>query len=739
MTKITIALAGNPNAGKSTIFNALTGLHQHTGNWPGKTVEIKSGTRVVDGIAVEIVDLPGSYSLSPYSPDEAVARDFLLSAHPDVVICVVDATNLERNLYLVIQLLEMGLPMVLGVNMIDQARATGIEIDLRRLSESLANTPVVPTAANKGSGVDQLLSTAVIQAQMHSSENCVASPSCHCSKPATFKVEYNDGIEQAIEEITRLLTDHNIPLNGFCSRWLALKLLEREPAVKIEIEAFADGKLITRTATERNVQLEEQLGDDLEILTADQRYMLVNTISRQSQVQRGPSIISLTERIDTIVTDRRFGLPIFLLVMFIVFRLVTDVSAPYLDWIDSVISGPLARWISSSLTLIGISGWFHSLVIDGIVTGVGGVLTFVPGLIVLFFFLDLLEESGYMARAAFVMDRFMQIIGLHGKSVIPLILGFGCAVPAIYSTRTIANRRDRLLTALLIPFMSCSARLPVYFVFVMAFFARQAGTVIWLLYLLGIIVAILVGAVLSRTVLKVGEEAAFVMELPPYRLPTFKSLSVHTWMNTRHFIKNAGTVILGMSIILWLLLNLPWGVEEQKDSYFGEMSAAISPLLEPAGFGSYEASGALISGIVAKEMVVSSLSQIYLSAESNENININNPSFRQAAGEIAVGFGLATVDSAKTLISLIPGVNLMAESVVENTSLSRALQQNFTSLSAVAFLIFVLLYVPCVATIGALKQEFGSRWAASAAVYQTLIAWIFAVLVFQGGRLLGVA
>ena len=371
------------------------------------------------------------------------------------------------------------------------------------------------------------------------------------------------------------------------------------------------GSALVDTAAQKVDGLESFYQDELDMVTADQRYATVSAISRQVVSHSSSGRITLSERIDRIVTNRLIGLPIFLAVMYIVFRLVIDVSAPYLDWIDSVVNGPIAAGLSSFLLWLNVPAWLHSLVIDGIVAGVGGILTFVPGLIALFFFLAILEDSGYLARAAFVMDRFMQVIGLHGKSVIPLMLGFGCAVPAVYATRTIANRRNRLLTALLIPFMSCSARLPVYVVFTMAFFGARASTVIWLMYVLGIAVAILIGFIFSRTILKPDESSAFVMELPPYRMPTFKGLSLHTWENTREFIRNAGTVILTISIIMWLLLNLPWGVEKQEQSLYGQFSTIVAPVLEPAGFGSYENAGALLTGLIAKELVVSTLSQVY--------------------------------------------------------------------------------------------------------------------------------
>lgn len=481
-------------------------------------------------------------------------------------------------------------------------------------------------------------------------------------------------------------------------------------------------------------------GDDIDILTADTRYELIGSIVRQVISRSSQRQVSLTERIDAIVTHRLLGLPLFALVMYVVFKLIIDVSAPFLDWVDAVIGGPLTQWTISLLTLLQAPAWLQSLAVEGIIAGVGGVLVFVPGLLVLYFSLAVLEDSGYLARAAFVMDRLMQVVGLHGKSVIPLVLGFGCAVPAIYATRTIASRRDRLLTGLLVPLMSCSARLPVYVVFGLAFFGRYASTVIWLLYLLGIAVAIAAGLFFSRTLLKPESESAFVLELPPYRLPSLRSLWIHMWSNTREFVRNAGTVILAMSVLLWLLLHLPWGVTNPQDSAFGQVSEAIAPIFAPLGFGSWQASGALVTGIVAKEVVISTLSQVYASSgtpPADSTATAPAPSLASNLRLITVGFLEATRDAGRRLVALLPGVALPAADPTDNPRLGLALQQAFSPLSAFSFLVFVLLYVPCISTIAAIRQEFGARWAGISAGYQTLAAWLAAFLVYQIGLLLG--
>jgi ferrous iron transport protein B len=551
-----------------------------------------------------------------------------------------------------------------------------------------------------------------------------------------FRLDYGGKIEREIARMINAFDEFNFNTGLYSKRWLAIKLLEKDADILERVQGMDGGQDIIAVAKERAGHVESMLGEDFDLLTADRRYGYINGVVRQSLQRPMGDRVTLTDRIDNVVTHKWLGLPVFLAVMYFVFRLVIDVSAPFLDWIDAVINGPIASWISSLLNLISAPAWFQSLVVDGILAGVGGVLVFVPGLLVLYFFLALLEDSGYMSRAAFVMDRFMRVVGLHGKSFIPMILGFGCAVPAVYATRTIASRRDRILTALLVPLMSCSARLPVYVVFGLAFFGSRAGTVIWAMYALGIAVAMLAGMVFTRTLLKPDVSSAFVLELPPYRQPAMKSVLIHMWENTSGFVRKAGTTILMVSILMWFLLNLPWGVTNKQDSLFGQFSTAIAPVFAPLGFGNWETGGALVSGFMAKEIVVSSMSQIYLgdsSAQPTEPTTLS-----EDVVFITKGFVDATVSSAKILLSIIPGVDLADDQAqTEDTALSSALQQRFTTLSAISLLVFVLLYVPCVATLGAIKHEFGSSWAVTSAIYQTVVAWLIAFMIYQGGLMLG--
>lgn len=551
-----------------------------------------------------------------------------------------------------------------------------------------------------------------------------------------FRLDYGPDLETEIARLEAFFAASGFDPHPAPARWLALKLLEGEGDIVDSVRGKPHAAAVLALAHERAAHLRSVYGEDVDLMAADRRFGFVSGVTRQVMQRGALNRFDLTRSIDDVLTHRWLGLPIFFAVMYVIFRLVIDVSAPFLDWVDGVINGPIAHAVGALLTFVAAPDWARALLIDGIIGGVGGVLTFVPGLMMLFFFLAVLEDSGYLARAAFVMDRFMRVIGLHGKSFIPMVLGIGCAVPAIYATRTLSSRRDRILTALLTPLMSCSARLPVYVVFGLALFGSQAGTVIWMMYAIGIVVALLAGAVFTRTLLKPDQASAFVLELPPYRRPTVRGLLIHMWERVSEFVSKAGTTILGASLILWLLLNLPWGVVDQRDSYYGRVAEAISPIFAPLGFGDWQTSGALISGFAAKEVVVSTFSQVFVGGDEQADETLPTPT--EELWGVVVGFGRATWDAGRTLVSIIPGVDLLGSTVEpEDTALSAALRAHYTPLAAFALLVFVLLYVPCMATLGAIRHEFGWRWAATSAVYQTALAWVTAFIVFQGGRLMG--
>jgi len=552
-----------------------------------------------------------------------------------------------------------------------------------------------------------------------------------------FHIDYGQDVERAIEELTAHLSQFGALPANWGARWTAIKLLEDDYEVVTQVQTLRGGIEAVEFSRQQIASLRTIYGDDVDLLIADRRYGYINGLVRQVHTANDHDRLAMTERIDSIVTHRWLGLPIFLVVMYLVFRLVIDVSAPFLDWVDFVITGPVSNWATRLLTFAQAPEWLHSLAVDGVIAGVGAVLVFVPGLMVLYFFLAVLEDSGYMSRAAFVMDHFMRYVGLHGKSFIPLVLGFGCGVPAIYATRTLPSQRDRVLTALLVPFMSCSARLPVYVVFGLAFFGTQAGSAIWVLYAGGIVLAMAAAWVYTHTILKPDRSSHFILEMPPYRRPQWRGLFIHMWENTRQFVRKAWTIILGVSIIMWLLMNLPLDAESTRESYYGRVSAAAAPAFAPLGFGEWESTGALISGFVAKEIVVSTLAQVYAAeagiAEEFAEDSYGPTTLMEDFGYIVVGFATATMDSVKTLISIIPGVNLAgAEPEDEpSSSLTLALQRHFSTASAIAFLVFVLVYVPCITAISAMRKEFGGKWALFSAVYQTALAWVLAFVVYR--------
>ncbi|RKQ83687.1 ferrous iron transport protein B [Brockia lithotrophica] len=672
---LTIAVAGNPNSGKTTLFNALTGLRHHVGNWPGVTVEKKEG-RYRDpksGREVLLVDLPGIYGLGAYAEDERVARDYIVGERPDALINVVDATNLERNLFLTVQLLELTPRVVLALNMWDEVEARGMKIRTDLLSERLG-VLAVPTVATKKQGLDTLMEVALDVAA-----RSVREP---------LRIDYGPEVEEALERLVPLLERASELAAKYPLRWLAVKYLEgdeylaREVEDKLPREALAEVRAI-------RAHLRERLGEDPEVVIADRRYafierILCDVVERPQEAET----LTFSDRLDRILTHRIWGIPIFLFLMFLVFEFTFALGKPLSDLLEEAFSW-FGDVTGEYLTDLGVHDTVVSLVTNGIINGVGAVVVFFPPIFFMFLAIALLEDSGYMARAAYVMDRFMRAIGLHGKSFIPMLLGFGCNVPAILATRTLESRADRLTTILVNPFMSCTARLAVFVLLAGAFFPEHAGLVVFSLYLLGIVVAIAVAKFLRTFIFK-GESAPFILELPPYRFPDVRSLLLHTWDRAKEFLRKAGTIIVAIVILIWALGNLPPGVEENsEESYIGQIGQAIAPVFAPAGFGTWEAGVALLAGVLAKESVNSAFSAVY------------------------------GVDPAE---------------------LGPALAEHFTPLAAYAFMVMTLLYIPCAATIAVIRQETQSwKWPLIALVYTTLIGYTLAVLVYQVGRLLGLA
>lgn len=677
--KINIALAGNPNSGKTTLFNALTGAKQYVGNWPGVTVEKKEGKfKYKDKEEVLVTDLPGTYSLSPYSMEEVIARNYVVDNQPDVVVNIVDASNIERNLYLTIQLIELGRPVAIALNMMDLAERKGYQIDIDKLSK-LLGVPVVPITASKKKGIENIADTVINLAKKKIEYN-----------PAAIKYENN--IEKKIQVISDSLKD-NPKIERYNLRWLALKVIEEDEAVF---------KLLDKNLFEEASALEEADAEtdyDYESIIADTRYKLITEVIGKSVKKPKTEKLTTSDKIDKVLTNKWLGIPIFGIMMYIVFYLTFNIGNQFLDMIDVFFSETVSGWAASGLEAIRVAAWLQSLVVDGIIGGVGGVLTFLPNIIILFIFISILEDSGYMARVAFIMDRAMRKIGLNGKAFIPMLMGFGCNVPAIMGTRTLENEKDRLAAILINPFMSCGARLPVYVLFASAFFAGHESVVVFSLYALGILVAIIVGLIFKKTLFK-GEGAPFVMEFPPYRIPTLKSTFIHVWDRVKGYLTKAGTIIFAASVILWFILGYNFsGSVEITESIGAGIGRAIAPIFAPLGFGNWQASLSLLTGLAAKEVVISNMAIIY-------------------------GLGDA-----------------VAEAVLEGElrAFGPLLSSTFNQLSAYAFMVFVLLYTPCVAVIGVIKRETNSwKWTAFSVFYQFGVAWVVAMLVFQVGRFIGI-
>ena len=710
MDKIRIALAGNPNVGKSTLFNRWTGMRQHVGNWPGKTVEKKEGTFKYKGQEIEVVDLPGNYSLTAYSVEEVVSRDYIVDEKPDVIVNVIDAANIERNLYLTVQMMELGANLVLALNMNKFAREKGLKINKKQLSQ-LLGVPVIEIEAVDDTGSEELLKNIVKSSQ---APNIVLD-----------RLEYGNEVSEHIQEIQEIL-DEDVPGLDAPSSWIALKLLEDDPEITKKIEESGNGQRVLKNVKKMQRHFNDVFGDDADAAITDARYGFIAGLVSESVKKPKIDKVTRSDMIDRIVTHKYLGIPIFLLIMWLTFQITFTLGDPLGGYIEEAFG-----WLGSTVAANMGEGFLTSFIVDGVIGGVGGVLVFVPLIFILFLVLSVLEDSGYLARAAFVMDRFMhKLVGLHGKSFIPMILGFGCAVPGIMATRTLENERDRLLTMLIVPFMSCSARLPVYALIVAAFFSAYQGWVIFSLYLLGIVVAIIVAAIFKKTIFK-GMSAPFVMELPPYRIPTVKGALIHMWERGVLFLKKAGTVILALSVVIWALSSLPVGVEyASQDSITGQIGTTLAPVFAPLGFGEWQATVAIIYGFMAKEVVVSTFGILYGIGEDSGG--------EATAEEAAPDEQVSSETSEGSSIEAAPAEEEAAPE--EDPGFIAVMQELFTPLSAYAYMVFVLLYIPCLATLATIRRETNSwKWPGFAAVYTFGVAYVVSLVVYQGGLLLGFA
>lgn len=665
---IKMALAGNPNCGKTTLFNELTGSSQYVGNWPGVTVEKKEGKVKFSGRDISVIDLPGIYSLSPYTPEEIVTRNCLLKDDPDVIIDIVDATNIERNLYLTTQIAELGKPVVIALNMVDVLEKEGDKIDYALLSHELG-LPVVPISASKGRGVDELVEKAVELAGRY---DFVPVKNTYSRRVDAVLRD----IEEALEEVEQSKPEHR--------RWTAVKLFEGD---KVTWKQYRFTKQ-QRDHIEFHInEIETTKYIDREMIIADERYKYICAACEKAVHRKHPQgFVTLSDKIDRVVTNKVLALPLFLLMMLFVFFITFGPLGTFLkDGAEYLITDVFSGFIDGMLTSAGASLWAHSLVVDGVIAGVGAVVSFLPQIMLLFTLLSILEDSGYMARAAFIMDKLLRMIGLSGKAFVPMLMGFGCTVPAVLGTRTLENEKDKRLTIMITPFMSCSAKMPVYLLFISAFFPKISPLIIFAIYLLGMVVAVLTALLFKNTILK-GKNAPFVMELPPYRLPSPKSLWLHVWERLKDFLVRAGTVLMGASILIWFLQSFDFSmqmVSDSSQSMLASIGIAIAPIFTLCGFGNWKASVSLVTGLVAKESVVSTMAVLY-------------------------GGSAAAVSEA------------------------------FTPLSAFSFMVFVLLYTPCIAALSAIRKEMGSaKWTAISIGYQLVVAWFASALVFQLGTLAG--
>lgn len=662
--ELSVVFVGNPNCGKTTLFNIASGAHERVGNYSGVTVNAKVGHFDFGGYHFNLIDLPGTYSLSAYTPEELYVRKYIIEQHPDIIVNVVDASNIERNLYLTTQLIDMDVPMIMALNMYDELRESGNQLDTQQLG-ILLGVPIVPTVGKTGEGVKELFEQII---EISEGKQKIAR-----------HIHVNHGVllEENIAKIEDFIRKNPEPHQNYSARFLAIKLLENDKQVEGIVKQLDNHAEILAERDRCQKAVLKEIGEDSESAITDAKYGFVQGALKETFKKANKYKRLLTKRIDAVMIHQVWGYPIFLLLMYLMFFCTFNIGQYPMDWIDSFVS-----WLGDTVRERMPDGSLKDLLTDGIIAGVGGVIVFLPNIMILYAFISWMEDSGYMARAAFIMDKIMHKMGLHGKSFIPMIMGFGCNIPAIMATRTIEDRKSRLITMLIIPLMSCSARLPVYIIIIGTFFPKNSALVLLSLYLIGILFSVLMAKIFSRFLVK-GESSPFVMELPPYRLPSLKSVSRHTWEKGKQYLKKMGTTILVASIAVWALGYFPRHEalpesQQMEQSYIGQIGKLIEPVIEPCGLH-WKEGVALVAGVGAKEIVASTMSVLY-------------------HGDIA--------------------------------------NSGMTTLTALCFIIFVLLYMPCIPSCIGIKNESGTwKWAGFTIIYTTLLAWLTSMLVYQIGSL----
>lgn len=702
---INIALVGNPNCGKTSLFNFASGAHERVGNYSGVTVDAKEGHAEHNGYTFNLVDLPGTYSLSAYSPEELYVRKQIIEHTPDVIINIIDTSNLERNLYLTTQLIDMHLRMVCALNMFDETEERGDKVDYDKLSE-LFGIPMIPTVFTNGRGVDKLFDTIIALYEGKEDET---------SHYRHIHINHGHEIEHGIQHIQQYLKSDDSIRQRYSTRYLAIKLLENDKDAEEYVGKLNTAKDIFAARDEAAKRVKEETMEDSETAIMDAKYGFIHGALQEAEYETGTKkdTYQVTHLIDRIITNKYLGFPIFILLLFIMFSVTFTLGDIPMGWIEDAFA-----WLGETLTATMPDGPVKDMLVDGVIGGVGAVIVFLPQILILYFFISYMEDSGYMSRAAFIMDKLMHKMGLHGKSFIPLIMGFGCNVPAVMATRTIESHRSRLITMLILPMMSCSARLPIYIMITGTFFALKYRSLVMIsLYVIGIIMAIIVSRIFSSFIIK-GEDTPFVMELPPYRFPTWKAIGRHTWEKGKQYLKKMGGIILVASIIVWALGYFPHHEEhdtqaQQEQSYIGQIGKTIEPIFMPQGFD-WKLDVGLVAGVGAKEIVASTMGVLY----SNNDSFGDDSEYNDDGGKYETLKRQMTLDLQKTY------------------GYSDEEAESKATLTAFCFLLFVLLYFPCIATIAAIKGETGSwKWAGFAAGYTTLLAWVVSALVFQIGCL----